>query len=401
MADSKTLVTSIHSLRDKLALSVIVFVGLAWIAIYLLARGTFRESEETLRQSEERYRGILESIGDAYYEIDLEGKFTLVNDAACRHLGYSREELIGMNPQVYTDEATAKETKHFYAEVYKTGKPIDVLEAEYIRKDGTRVNTEVSVSLIRDSEGKPIGFRGLSRDTTERKNAQDALKKSEERYRNILDNIQDGYSEIDLGGNFTFVNNMTCKHLGYTKEELIGMNYHKYTNEENAKKIKQLFIELYKTGKPADLTDHELISKDGTTAIYELSVSLIRNAEGNPIGFRQTSRDITERKKTQEALKKSEEKYRTILENMSEAFCELDLAGNFTFVNESACQILGYTKNELMGMNNRQYTDKANAKRLFEAFNKVYRTGESSRGVDYEAIRKDGTKRYFDLSISL
>ena len=196
---------------------------------------------------------------------------------------------------------------------------------------------------------------------------------------------------------------MTCKHLGYTKEELIGMNYHKYTSEENAKRIKNLFTEGLQNRKTV-IRGHwitNLFSKDGTTGIYELSASLIRDEKDNTIGFRQTSRDITERKKTEEALKKSEEKYRNILESMSEGFYELDLTGNFTFVNEAVCEVLGYTKDELIGMNNRQYTDKANAKRLFEAFNKVYRTGNTSRDVGFEAIRKDGTKRYFDTSISL
>ncbi|MGA2518214.1 MAG: PAS domain S-box protein [Thermodesulfobacteriota bacterium] len=402
LADSKTLLTSIHSLRDKLALSVIVFVGLAWIAIYLLARGTFRESEETLRQSEEKYRTIIENIQDGYFENDLAGKFTFINDAICKHLGYTREELIGMDYRRYTEEESAKRLVQKYTGLVKTGQPVEPFEAEYIRKDGAQLFAEISVSLIKDAAGKPIGFRGISRDTTERKKAEDALKKSEERYRNMLDSIQDGYSEIDLAGNFTFVNNMTCKHLGYTKEELIGMNYNKYASGESAKRIKELFTEAYKTKKPLlEVLDYELIRKDGTTGVYELSASLIRDEKGNVIGFRQTSRDITERKKTEEALKKSEEKYRTILESMSEGFYELDLAGNFTFVNESVCRVLGYTKNELIGMNNRQYTDKANAKRLFEAFNKVYRTGESSRGVDYEAIRKDGAKGYFDISISL
>ena len=198
LADSKTLLTSIHSLRDKVVLSVIVFVGLAWIAIYLLARGTFRKSEETLRQSEERYRTIIENIQDGYFENDLAGKFTFINDVICKHLGYSREELIGMDYRRYTEEESAKRLVQKYTGLAKTGQPVEPFEAEYIRKDGTKLFAEISVSLIRDAGGKPIGFRGISRDTTERKKAEDALKKSEERYRNMLDSIQDGYSEIDL-----------------------------------------------------------------------------------------------------------------------------------------------------------------------------------------------------------
>ena len=368
-----------YVLEHKLRILFFAFVGLTWAAIYLITRRTFRKSKEALRQSEEKYRTIIENIQDGYFENDLAGKFTFINDVICKHLGYTREELIGMDYRRYTEEESAKRLVQKYTGLVKTGQPVEPFEAEYLRKDGAKLFAEITVSLIRDAGGKPIGFRGISRDTTERKKAEDALKKSEERYRNMLDSIQDGYSEIDLAGNFTFVNNMTCKHLGYTKEELTGMNYNKYASEESAKRIKELFTEAYKTKKPLlEVVDYELIRKDGTTGIYELSASLIRDEKGNIIGFRQTSRDITERKKTEDALKKSEEKYRNILESMSDGFYELDLTGNFTFVNESVCQVLGYTKNELIGMNNRKYTDKANAKRLFEAFNKVYRTGDTS-----------------------
>ncbi|MGO8988107.1 MAG: PAS domain S-box protein [bacterium] len=361
-----------------------------------------RKSEEVLRQSEERYRSILESIRDGYYEIDLEGKFTLINDAVCRHLGYSREELIGQNPQLYTDEATANKIGHLYAEVYKTGKPIDVLEVEYIRKDGTRVDTEVSVSLFRDPEGKPVGFRGVSRDITERKKAQEALKKSEERYRTILESMVEGYFEVDLAGNFTFVNDAECRNLGYSNpQEMIGMNNRQYTEKESAKKVFETFNQVYKTGEPLKGLVYEFVRKDGTKAFNELSVSLIKDSKGKPVGFRGNSRDITDRKKTEDALKRSEERYRNILESIDEAIYEVDLAGNFTFVNEAATRIFGSSKEELVGMNNRQYTDQENAKKLFDSFNEVYRTGEPGTECGYEVTRKDGTKRYVETSASL
>jgi PAS domain S-box-containing protein len=99
---------------------------------------------------------------------------------------------------------------------------------------------------------------------------------------------------------------------------------------------------------------------------------------------------VTERT---DQLRKSEEKYRTILENINEGYYEVDPAGNFTFFNDSMCRILGYPPEEMMGMNNRQYTDKENAKKLYETFTEVYKTGESAKGSDWYIIRKDGTKR--------
>lgn len=361
-----------------------------------------RQSDEALRQSEERYRDILESIRDGYYEIDLAGNFTLANHAICRHLGYSREELIGMNSRQYSDEAAAKKMKQLYSEVYKTGKPIDVLEAEYIRKDGSRIASEVSVSLIKNSEGKPIGFRGTSREVTERKKAEEALRQSEEKYRTILENMVEGYFEVDLPGNFTFVNDAECRNLGYSKkEELIGINNRQYTDKENAKKLYQGFNEVYKTGERKQGLVYEFIRKDGTKAFNELCVSLIRDPEGKPVGFRGTARDITDRKKAEDELKRSEERYRNILESIDEGIYEVDLSGNFTFINDAMAKIFGYPKEELMGMNNRQYADQENAKKLFQVFNQVYRTGEPSTECAYEVTRKDGTKRSIETSATL
>ncbi len=107
------------------------------------------------------------------------------------------------------------------------------------------------------------------------------------------------------------------------------------------------------------------------------------------------------KKKAEEALGQSEEKYRNILENIEDGYYEVDLAGNFTFFNNSMCIILGYSRDEMIGMNNRQFTDEENAKKLFEVFNRVYRTGEPAKEFDWQIIRKDGAKKYIEASVSL
>jgi PAS domain S-box-containing protein len=124
-------------------------------------------TEEALRQSEERYRTILESIEDGYYEVDLAGNFVFFNDAMCRILGYARKELMGLNNRQYMSEETAKAVYEAYNGVYRTSKPNKVFGYELIRKDGQIRVVEVSISLNRNSNGEPIGFRGIARDMTE------------------------------------------------------------------------------------------------------------------------------------------------------------------------------------------------------------------------------------------
>jgi PAS domain S-box-containing protein len=117
---------------------------------------------------------------EGYFEIDLVGKYTFVNNAECRNLGYPKEELIGMNNRQYQDEATSRKMYQVFNNMYKTGEPIKIIDLEIIRKDGTKKFNEISVALIRDPKGKKIGFSGVSRDITERKRAEDALKKNQE-----------------------------------------------------------------------------------------------------------------------------------------------------------------------------------------------------------------------------
>ena len=113
------------------------------------------------------------------------------------------------------------------------------------------------------------------------------------------------------------------------------------------------------------------------------------------------SQNITKQRLDEDALRQSEDKYRTILESIEDGYFEIDISGHFRFFNDSLCKIFGYSRDELMGMNNRQYTDEENAKELNQTFNKVYTTGKPDKGFGWEILRKDGTKRAVEASVSL
>jgi len=360
-----------------------------------------QRTEEELRESEEKYRTIVESIQDGYFEVDLAGNFTFVNDAECKQFGFSKEEFIGMNYQQYADEGAAEKIKQIYKEVYRTGTPIKRMEEELIKRDGTKGTYEISLSLIRDSEGKPTGFRGISRDVTERKKMEETLREREERYRTLLETMEEGYYEVDLKGRFTFFNDALRKMHGLPKEEMLGMSNRQYMDEEIAKKVYKNFNQVYKTGQPGKIFEWEIVRNDDKKAVVESSIYLVRNAKGEPVGFRGITRDITERRQAEEALQRSEEKYRNILQNIEDGYYEVDLAGNLTFFNDAMCRIYGYPKEELIGMKYQQLTDQENAKRLFQTYNKIYRTGEPGEVFYWEIIRKDGTRRHVGASVSL
>ena len=260
-----------------------------------------------LPEGGKRYRSSLPtelySLEEGYFEVDLAGNLTFFNDAFAKWSGYSKKELMGMNNQQFMDEETAKKVYQVFNKVYRTGEPANPFDWEIILKDGTRRWIESSVSLIRDSKVQPIGFRGIARDVTERKQAEVALRDSGEKYRTILNNIEEGYYEVDLAGNVIFFNDSLCKVIGYAKEELLGMNNRQLMTDEMAGRVYQTFNQVYRTAIPAKEFDWELLRKDGTKRFIEASISLLCDSKGQPIGFYGIARDITERKQAEEQAK--------------------------------------------------------------------------------------------------
>jgi diguanylate cyclase (GGDEF)-like protein/PAS domain S-box-containing protein len=260
------------------------------------------ERTAQLRKSAEEIEDLYNNAPCGYHSLDENGIFQRINHTELRWLGYTRDELIG---EKKFSDLIASENLPTFRENFsrlKTEEFVRELELAIIRKDGTTFPVLLNASVIYDSPGHYLMIRSTMFDITERKRAEEELIQSEERYRTILDNTQEGYFEVDLAGKFTFVNDAECNDLGYTREELIGMNYKRYTDETAAKKTYELFNRVFRTGEQIRGFEGEFIKKDGTKGFNEISVSLIRNKEGKPVGFRGLSRDITERKRLEEKL---------------------------------------------------------------------------------------------------
>lgn len=149
--------------------------------------------------------------------------------------------------------------------------------------------------------------QSLQKEISERRQIEEALRESEEKYRTILENIEDGYYQADLAGNLTFFNDSMCRISGIPREELMGMNNRQYTDQENARKVYQAFNKVYRTGNPRKECNWEIIRKDESKGYVEASITLQKDSSGKPIGFRGMVRDITERKRAEEALKEKTE----------------------------------------------------------------------------------------------
>ncbi|MFC1858169.1 PAS domain S-box protein, partial [Thermodesulfobacteriota bacterium] len=143
-------------------------------------------------------------------------------------------------------------------------------------------------------------------DITSRVEAEEALRRNEEKYRNILESVEDGYFEVDLEGNMTFFNESLCKITGYSKEDLIGLNYREFTLPEISEKMFKVFNQIYLTKQPSEIADYEIIDKNGGTITIDLSASSIKDQEGKVTGFRGIMRDISVRIRAAKERKKLE-----------------------------------------------------------------------------------------------
>ena len=174
--------------------------------------------------------------------------------------------------------------------------------------------------------------------------SEEALKQSEEKYRTILGNIEDGYFEVDLKGNFTFFNNSVCRLIGYSPSALEGMNNRDDMDAENAKKVFQTFNQVYETGKPTKGFDWEIITVDGSKRQVDASVSLITDKDGNRIGFRGIARDMTPRKQAEKDLKENEKKYKQLVNHAPAGIYEVDFStGKLISANDVICEYTGYS----------------------------------------------------------
>ncbi|MDD5311440.1 MAG: diguanylate cyclase [Dehalococcoidia bacterium] len=234
----------------------------------------------------------------------------------------------------------------------------------------------------------------------EESNSREELQKAAQEISDLYHNAPSGYHSLDKDGVFVRINDTELEWLGYTREETIGKKkFPDVITPESLEKFKNEFPGFKERGWARDL-EFDMVRKDGTVMPVLVSATAIKDQSGNYLMSRSTVFDITEIKRLRDVVTESEKKYRTILEEMHDAYFEVDLAGNYTFVNNRLCEMLLYSREELMGTSYRHFIAEEDFKGIFTAYNKVFRTGESNKGVVMKAVRKDGTTWFAECSIS-
>ena len=370
-------------------LAVILSIGLLMLQIF------YKQMKVAVQQksdSEARLRSLLESVGEGVFGVDTEGRCTFVNPASLRLLGYKdAADLVGINIHAMIhhtrmDGSACPEADCKIYGAYREGKSFYVDDEILWRADGTSFEVEYrSNAVYRD--GKITGSVASFTDITSRRQAENALRQSETKYRQIFDSILDVYAEIDLDGTILEVSPSISSQTGYAREEILGRFMGDfYANPGDREK---LLAQIHQHGM---INDYEtiLVDKNGTPRPFSFTGRVITDEKGKPTKLAGVMRDIAERKhsendlrnahdilekhvqertaelevineelrheieerkQAEQALREEHDKAQRYLDTVEAIIVSLDHDGKVILINRKGCEILGYTEQELLGKN--------------------------------------------------
>ncbi len=304
-----------------------------------------KQVEQELRNREEYLRILFDRAADAIYVSNADGHLIQVNERSCLTTGYTREELL----QRSVVDVDINLSQNHLAALHASLTPGSsmTVESRHGCKDGTSFPVEVTITCIDTPEG--LRFIGFARDISERHRVNQALRENEKRFRQVYEHMAIGLARVTLDSHIQGANDAYCHMLGYREKDLIGKHLkdisHPETLPENLKKQRELAqgkIEHYRMEK-------SFIHKSGHTVHGILDANLIRDTSGNPSYFLGSVLDITDRKRTEDALARSERKWREILVNTPQMGVSIDPNGRITFANAHFLQSTGWRAGEILG----------------------------------------------------
>ena len=352
---------------------------------------------EALAKSEKQYRNLIESLPVMFYSAEPEPPYKpLYISPSFNSLGYPLENW-KENPNMWVDVLHPEDREWVLEQTISAVLADQPTDYEYrlICKNGDVVWIHDRGASVKSENGKTIYRQGVLLDITPRKNAEEALQEHEKRFTNLFENANDIVYVNDLEGNCISINNAVEKIFGYTRDEMLSLHWSDYVATEHCEAIENIIEE--RTGDTGqEIYELNCITKDGRKITLEVNSCGIYK-DGKLTGMQGISRDITERKQAEEALRESEERFRELFENANDLIYTHDLQGNFTSLNRAGEEITGYTREEAVKLNMSQVI----APEYLEiAQDRIVRkiAGDLLSSYELEIISKDGRRVALELS---
>jgi len=343
------------------------------------------EKVDEIKAQEEKFETIFNSSADAITLVDLKGNIIECNEATLRLHGFSsRDELIGKSSFELISLKERQKASKLMASILKNPS-IKNVELAFLTKEGKEFPAEASVSPITNSSGKPVGFVAITKNISERKKIEEQLRASEKNFRETLDNMLEGCQIIGYDWRYLYVNDAVAEHGRVTKEALLGKTMMEvYPGIEKTK----MFSKLRKCmeNRLPMFMENEFVFAAGIKGWFELRVQPV------PEGIFILSIDITERKKTEEALKESEEKFRNLSEE-SPNMIFIYKKGRVIYANKKCEDLMGYTKEEFYAPTFNFFTLIApESQKKLNSSHKRHAEGQEVAPYEYTLVTKAGKR---------
>ena len=361
----------------------------AGLSVFVKDISERKKTESVLKESEERYRDLVEREKDIIYSLDDKGKITFANPAVGTILGYRREETIGKDFMVLIPKELQEKTAADFDNLLKTGEI--TAETVLLDKKGHPHSVEYSSTVIKDGN-KVVGTRGIVRDVTERKKAERESRIKDDALASSISAV----AFTDLEGNLTYVNNSFLRMWGYANDrEVLGRPAAEFwLSEEKADEIVKAVND--EGGWVGELAAKK---KYGSTFEAQLSASLVKDETGKPLCMMGSFIDITERRQAGQSLKESEEKYRRLVELAPDGIVAVNAEGVVTSANRSFLTLVGYDSEE--GIVGKPFTELMTMRMedipRFQGMFMSLMKGESPSPSEFLYVRRDGTSRWAEV----
>ncbi|MGM0787324.1 MAG: PAS domain-containing protein, partial [Thermodesulfobacteriota bacterium] len=312
-------------------------------------------------------------------------------------LGYSPDLLVGKNVMDFVHPEDINRAIEAYNE-FVAGNDPPRIQFRCRCKDGSYMWTETRGTVLTDENGNPDKIVLSSRDITERKRTEDALREQTELFQKISDNMFDLISIADIEGNYKYIGS-SRNLLGYDPETLVGKNFMEFIHPEDADEITSVFDEALKRGEKVRKVEYRYKTAGGSYSWLETIGKIIMGESGSPEELIFSTRDITDRKQAEEALRETELRFRTVLENLPGGIFAHDLNGRIFMVNHQACKNTGYSREELLQMSVGEIDPHAASR---EDQTNLWHKLEPGQAATIESIhtRKDGTQYPVEIHLN-